>query len=362
MIGIYIHIPFCKGICNYCDFCKILYNSKYISRYLDSLEKEIKTRYKGEVVKSIYIGGGTPSSLTTDELDRLLSILEIFKLDDDFEYTIECNIESIDIDKINLFKSYGINRISFGVESFDKEICKILGRNHDEDMVFDNIYLTKKYFDNINIDLIYAVNDDIDIVKEDINKFLELDIPHISCYSLILEEHTKLYIDKYKNINEEIDNKMYEYIRDTLTKNGYKHYEISNYAKEGYQGIHNKNYWLNGSYYGFGLSAVSYIDNNRISNTKNMTKYLEGNYIDTKEYEDINTRKENDLILGLRLIEGINIDNFNKKYNDNLLDKDIIKELISNNYLVKDNNYLKVNDKYLYLENGILEKIIGNIS
>ena len=360
MIGIYIHIPFCKRICNYCDFCKMLYNSNYVDRYLDSLEKEIKDRYKGEIVKSIYIGGGTPSSLTTDELDRLLSILEIFNLDSKYEYTIECNIEDIDISKINLFKSYGINRISFGVESFNKEICKILGRRHDEDMIFDNIYLTKKYFDNINIDLIYAVNDNVEIVKEDVNKFLELDIPHVSCYSLILEEHTKLYIDKYKNINEEIDNKMYEYIRDTLTKKGYKHYEISNYAKEGYESVHNKNYWLNGEYYGFGLSAVSYIDNYRISNTKNMTKYLDNKYIDESIYEEENIRKENDLILGLRLIEGIDINNFNNKYNDNLLDKNIIKELIEDNYLIVENNYLKVNDKYLYLENSILERLIGS--
>ena len=360
MLGIYIHIPFCKRICNYCDFCKMLYDSNYVDKYLDSLEKEIESRYKGEVVKTIYIGGGTPSSLNLLELDRLLSIISIFNLDSEYEYTIECNIEDINIDKINLFKSYGINRISFGVESFNEDVCKVLGRRHDEDMIFDNIYLTKKYFDNINIDLIYAVNEDISVVKEDINKFLELDIPHISCYSLILEEHTKLYIDKYKSISEEIDNKMYEYIRDTLTKNGYKHYEISNYAKEGYLSIHNKNYWLNGEYYGFGLSAVSYLDNYRISNTKNMTKYLDNLYLDESIYEDINVRKENDLILGLRLIDGIDINSFNKKYNDNLLNRSIIKELLDDEYLVRDNNNLKVNDKYLYLENSILERIIDS--
>ena len=360
MMGIYIHIPFCKRICNYCDFCKMLYDSNYVDKYLDSLEKEIESRYKGEVVKTIYIGGGTPSSLNLLELDRLLSIISIFNLDSEYEYTIECNIEDINIDKINLFKSYGINRISFGVESFNEDVCKVLGRRHDEDMIFDNIYLTKKYFDNINIDLIYAVNEDISVVKEDINKFLELDIPHISCYSLILEEHSKLYIDKYKSISEEIDNKMYEYIRDTLTKNGYKHYEISNYAKEGYLSIHNKNYWLNGEYYGFGLSAVSYLDNYRISNTKNMTKYLDNLYLDESIYEDINVRKENDLILGLRLIDGIDINSFNKKYNDNLLNRSIIKELLDDEYLVRDNNNLKVNDKYLYLENSILERIIDS--
>ena len=124
MLGIYIHIPFCEKICNYCDFCKVLYSTKYIDRYLDNLAKEIKERYKGEKVKSIYIGGGTPSTLDTFELDKLLSISAIFNLEDEYEFTVECNIESIDIDKINIFKSYGVNRISFGIESFDKNIRK----------------------------------------------------------------------------------------------------------------------------------------------------------------------------------------------------------------------------------------------
>ena len=169
------------------------YNEKFVSSYLLHLEKEIHTRYKGEPVNSIYIGGGTPSSLTVNELDHLLSILTIFNLTDNYEYTIECNIENIDIDKLNIFKSYGINRLSIGVESFDKDNITILSRHHDEDMVFDNIYLAKKYFNNINIDLIYGVSPNLDKVKNDISKFLMLDIPHISCYSLILEEQTKIY-------------------------------------------------------------------------------------------------------------------------------------------------------------------------
>lgn len=360
MLGVYIHIPFCKKICTYCDFCKILYDTKYVDKYLDKLEDEIKARYKGEKVKTIYIGGGTPSSLTVLELDKLLSIISIFNLEDDYEYTIECNIESIDIDKLNIFKSYGINRISFGVESFDKDIQKTLGRCHDEDMIFDNIYLTKKYFDNINIDLIYGVNNNIEIVKNDIAKFLELDLPHVSCYSLILEEHTKLYIDKHDYIDENVDREMYEYINLALKKRGYHHYEISNYAKDGYESVHNKNYWLNGNYYGFGLGAVSYLNNYRISNTKNMHKYLDGNYEDKREYEDINIRKENDLILGLRLVKGISIKNFNEKYSDDLLNQDVIKQLINDGYLETNEGYLRCKKEYLYLENYFLEKIIGS--
>ncbi len=360
MLGVYIHIPFCNKICNYCDFCKVLYNLGYVDKYLSSLETEIKSRYNNEKIDSIYIGGGTPSSLTVSELERLLQILKVFKLKEKYEYTIECNIESINEEKCILFKKYGINRISFGVESFNRNIQDILGRNHTEKMIFENVRIAKKYFNNINIDLIYAVNDDINIVKDDIDKFLKLDISHISCYSLILEEHTKLYIDNYKGINEDIDNEMYRYISSKLEDNGYIHYEISNYAKRGYESIHNKNYWLNGKYYGFGLGAVSYLDNYRISNTKNMTKYLEGNYISHMNYEDILIRKENDLILGLRLLDGIDISLFNKKYNDNLLDKEVIKELVDNNYLIVSGNNLRCNKKYIYMENVILEKIIGS--
>ena len=360
MLSVYIHIPFCRSICTYCDFCKMLYNEKFVDKYLDSLEKEIKERYLLDKVKTIYIGGGTPSSLTIKELDKLLSIISSISLDNDYEYTIECNIEDINIDKINLFKSYGINRISIGVESFDKTIQNILGRKHDEDTIFENIYLAKKYFNNINIDLIYGVTKNIEIVKKDLQKFLELDIPHISCYSLILEENTKLYIDNHKYIDEDTDRKMYDYIKNTLTKNGYNHYEISNYAKEGYESIHNKNYWLNGNYYGFGLGAVSYLSNNRISNTKNLNKYLSGKYIDDINYEDITIQKENDLILGLRLTKGIEVNSFNKKYQDNLLEKDIIKKLLKDHSLKYTNGYLKCNEKYLYLLNYILEQIIGS--
>ena len=361
MLGVYIHIPFCKKICNYCDFCKVLYDLSYVDNYLNALGKEIGKRYKDEVIDSVYIGGGTPSALSIYELDKLLSILSVFKLSNDYEYTIECNIDNIDIDKINLFKSYGINRISFGVESFNKNIGNILGRDCHEELIFDNIYLTKKYFNNISIDLIYAVNSDIEVVKNDIEKFLQLDIPHVSCYALILEEHTRMYIDNYQSINEDIEYEMYKYISNTLKKHGYNHYEVSNYAKLGYESIHNKNYWLNGSYYGFGLGAVSYLDNYRITNTKNMSKYLLGNYIRNKLHENLSMQKENDLILGFRMTRGISITKFDQKYDDDLLNRDIIKELINDEYLINDNDYLRCNEKYFYVQNKILERLIGSI-
>ena len=356
---IYIHIPFCDCICSYCDFCKILYNNKYINNYLDNLEKEIINRYKNELIKSIYIGGGTPSSLSYQELERLFNIIKIFKLDSNYEFTIECNVNNLDINKIKLFKDNGVNRVSLGVQSFNKEILTILNRSHAYKEVYNVINnLKNNNINNINIDLIYGVTDNIDIVKKDIDYFLSLDIPHISCYSLIIEDNTLLKINNYQNIDEDIEYEMYKYIENKLTSNGYIHYEISNYAKEGYSSIHNINYWDNGSYYGFGLGSVSYIDNYRISNTKNISKYNKGIYISNREYEDMNTNMSNDMILGLRKIKGVSISKFYNKYKKDIREVFDIDDLINNKILIIDNDNMYIDSKYIYLSNQVLIRFI----
>ena len=357
-MSIYIHIPFCNSICTYCDFCKILYNKKYINDYLDNLEKEIKVRYKSEIVNTIFIGGGTPSSLDDEELIRLMNIIEIFKLNDNYEFTVECNVESITENKLKILKDNGVNRISIGVESFDKNIIKLLGRNHTKIDVYNKIKLVKKYFDNINIDLIYAAYDNMDILKNDLECFLELGISHISTYSLMIEDNTILKINGMKNISEDIDYDMYKYIEDALEKNNYIHYEISNYAKNGYQSKHNLVYWNNEEYYGFGLSSTSYINNKRITNTKNLRKYLNGEYLDTSVYEDKDIRMENEIMLGLRKFDGIDLDRFKEKFNVSLEDIYNIDNLVRNGYLIRDNNCIKIDKKYMYISNEIIVRIL----
>lgn len=357
-MSIYIHIPFCNSICTYCDFCKIFYDKKYINDYLNNLEQEIKVRYKSEIVNTIFIGGGTPSSLDDEELIRLMNIIEIFKLNDNYEFTVECNIESITENKLKIMKKYGVNRISIGVESFDNSIIKLLGRNHTKKDVYNKMGIVKRYFSNINIDLIYAAYDDINILKSDIDCFLKLDIPHISTYSLIIEDNTMLKINGMKNIDEDIDYEMYKYIEDTLEKNNYIHYEISNYVKNGYQSKHNLVYWNNEEYYGFGLSSTSYINNERITNTKNLRKYLNGEYLDTSVYEDKDIRIENEIMLGLRKLDGIDLDRFKDKFNVSLEDIYNIDNLISEGYLVKKDNYIKINKKYMYISNEIIVRIL----
>lgn len=356
-MSIYIHIPFCTTICTYCDFCKIYYHKKYIDNYLSSLKKEIEARYKHEKVKTIYIGGGTPTSLTEEELTKLLEITKIFDTEDDIEFTIESNIESITEEKLKIMKKYGVNRLSIGVQSFNEDIIKVLGRMHTKEEVFAKIKIVKKYFDNINIDLIYAVTSDINIVKEDINTFLKLDIPHVSAYSLIIEDKTILKINNYQSIDEDTDYQMYKYIEETLENSGYIHYEISNYAKEGYESKHNLTYWNNEEYYGFGLSSTSYLGNIRRTNTRNITKYLNGAYLDEEIYEDKETRMENEIMLGLRKIDGLNLDTFKRKYHIELEEAYDISSLLEDGYLIKENNNLKINKEYIYISNEILLKI-----
>ena len=357
-MSIYIHIPFCNSICTYCDFCKILYDRKYINDYLDNLEKEIKMRYNGEIVNTIFIGGGTPSSLNDNELIRLMNIIRVFKLSKEYEFTIECNVESITESKLEIMKNYGVNRISIGVESFDNNVIKLLGRNHTKNDVYKKIKIVKKYFDNINIDLIYAAYDDINILKSDINCFLELDIPHISTYSLIIEDNTILKINGMKNIDEDTDYEMYKYIENTLEKNNYIHYEISNYAKDGYQSKHNLVYWNNEEYYGFGLSSTSYISNERITNTRNLRNYLNGEYSGTVIYEGKNIRMENEVMLGFRKLDGIDLEVFKNKFNVSLEDIYNVKDLIDDGYLVKENNHIRIKKENMYISNEIIVRVL----
>lgn len=360
-MSIYIHIPFCRCICTYCDFCKIIYDKKYINSYLMNLKLEIENRYRGELVSTIYIGGGTPSCLSDDELEVLFGIIGMFNLSSEYEFTFECNIESINDNKLKIMKKYGVNRVSIGVQSFDSGVIRLLGRSHTRDEVFDKVKLVYKYFDNISIDLIYAAYDDIDILKRDIDCLLSLDVKHISTYSLMIEDNTVLKINGTVNIDEDLDYQMYKYIESILEDNGYIHYEISNYAKDGYMSKHNLVYWNNCEYYGFGLSSTSYIENERIVNTKNLRKYLDGIYENSRQYEDRNICMENEIMLGLRKLEGINLNTFKSKFGKELTEVYDIDDLVVDNYLIMDNGYLKINREYIYVSNEIMLKIFDGV-
>jgi len=358
-MSIYVHIPFCDTICSYCDFCKIFYNSKLVDDYLSALSREIDMYYKGEVINTIYIGGGTPSSLSLEQLNVLFNIINKFKLSDNYEFTFECNIESINYDKLKFLYDHGVNRLSIGVQTFNENFLKFLNRNHTCEEVVNKISLAKQIgFNNINIDLIYAIpGETLDDLNYDIDMFLSLDINHISTYSLILEEHTKLYIDGVSSINEDLDRLMYDLICDKLSSNGFIHYEVSNFGKEGFESKHNLVYWNNEHYYGFGCGASGYIDNIRYDNTRSLNKYISGNYRLNEDVLDRNTILENEFILGLRKINGINICDFNKKYGN--IFNDVVNKKILEGKLINDGNNIYINPNYIYVSNSILIDFIG---
>ena len=361
MTSVYIHIPFCNTICTYCDFCKFLYNKNWIDKYLIELEHEIKNNYKGELLKTIYIGGGTPSILSLNELKKLFSIINNFKIAEDHEFTFECNIESLNEEKLKFLFNNNVNRLSIGIQTFNDENLKFLNRKHNKNDIFTKIEMAKRIgFNNINIDLIYALpNEKLIDLENDITAFLNLNINHISTYSLIIEPHTKLYIDNIKNIDEDLDYEMYKLICDKMKKNNYIHYEISNFAKKGFESRHNLTYWNNKEYYGFGVGASGYIDGVRYDNTRNIQKYLNGEWLENSHKLSLNEKIENEFILGLRKIKGININDFYDKYNLDILKIEVIKNLIKCNKLILKNNNLFINSDYIYIQNEILIDLIG---
>ncbi len=357
MKSVYIHIPFCNNICSYCDFTKMYYKESFIMPYLDSLKKEIEERYNKEKVYTLYIGGGTPSSLSISELNYLFKIIEIFDLSEIKEFTFECNIDSLDREKLILLKKNNVNRLSIGIQSFREENLNLLGINRNNSRVYEILDFIKQIgFHNINLDLIYAIpNQSLEHLNDDLDKYLSLNPNHISCYSLMIEPHTKLYINKVKQIDEDLDYEMYKLIENRLTANGYTHYEVSNYSKPNYMSRHNLVYWNNLEYYGFGLSASSYINNIRIDNTKSLNEYLSNNYVDN--YIDVS--KENikyGMMLGFRKIDGINIEEFNKRYKTNI--ENLVCKLINENKLEIKDGYIRIVDDWIYKMNDILVDII----
>ncbi len=358
--SVYIHIPFCKTICSYCDFCKMYYKKEWVDAYLDALKEEILDRYLDDTIKTLYIGGGTPSSLSIGQIKKLLDICRLFSFEEGYEFTFECNLNDVTEEILYLLKMYHVNRLSLGIESFNEKNLVFLNRQHTFAEAEEKMKLIRKLgFDNVNVDLIYALpTEDEVILKKDLKAILKLEPDHISTYSLMIEPHTLLYKEKIEPIKEDIDAAMYKTIIKTLEKNGYIHYEISNYCKKGYESKHNLVYWNNLNYYGFGIGASSYIDNTRSDNTRSYSDYINGKYTKEEHILDINETISNEFILGFRKIDGINIDNFNSKYNINLLSLEVIKKLLKEKKLIIENDNIKINEKYLYVQNSILVEFL----
>lgn len=319
---LYIHVPFCKAICNYCDFCHRIYDEKLAERWLDRLNREIKENCQDQF-ETVYIGGGTPTSLSDEQLVRLLGMLDPFTVKT-AEYTIEANPESLDQNKIDIMKKHGINRVSMGLQTADDDLLKELGRRHSFNDVKEKISMLKDSgISNISIDLMYSLpSQTIEILQDTLDKALKLGVPHISLYSLTIEENSVFGKKGIKTLDEDTEADMYELIEKGLCEKGYIHYEVSNYCLKGYESRHNLGYWNYDDFLGISLGASGKIGNNRYTNTRSFEKYF--NEEDIRDEDLYLNKKEmmfEHIMMSLRMIYGLDIEAFNRKYTCDLIEE-----------------------------------------
>lgn len=360
-LSLYIHIPFCQRICDYCDFSKLQYFRFIAEKYLIALKKQIDLEVDNKDLKTIYVGGGTPTCLEDDLFLKLLDILKPFTKKV-IEYTFEANPESLSFNKLKMMKEYGVNRISLGVESTDDNVLKAINRSHSYQDVIDAVNRIKEVgITNFNIDLILGLpNVSMKMLEKDIDNILKLNPNHISTYSLTIHPHTVFYLNKVDEPSEDFSYEAYKMIHQKLLDNGYIHYEVSNFSKENYQSQHNFTYWKNERYYGIGLGASGYINNTRYKNTTNLDKYLKCQFIKEEEIVTLKDEEEYFIMLNLRTNEGVDLDIYNKLYNKDLLRtrKDVIEQYIKGNYLyISHQKLIATFDGMMILDKIILDLI-----
>jgi len=348
-VGLYIHLPFCKQKCYYCDFTSYACGNEQIAEYIEALKKEIPNNY---IIKTIYIGGGTPSYIDSKYIVELMSLV---KKEYAKEITIEVNPGTVTKEKLEDYKKCGINRLSIGLQTSDNKLLKQIGRIHTyEDFLYTYKLAREVGFKNVNIDIIFGLPNQI--IDETIERIIKLNPEHISTYSLILEEGTKLYNSRnnFKFPSDEEEREMYWKIKNKLEEAGYKHYEISNFAKPGFESKHNLDCWKQKEYIGIGTAAHSYIDNVRYSNTDDIIGYKKVIH----EVQTEETKMKEYMLLGLRIIDGINIEEFKQKFklNPTIIFKNELNNL--KNLIEVDGNKIRLTTKGIDLANQVWEKFI----
>ena len=366
----YVHIPFCTQICYYCDFSKVFIKNQPVDSYLEHLIEEYDS-YDIKKLRTLYIGGGTPTALSAPQLAFLLEKLTD-KLDLSYleELTIEANPGDLDQEKIAVLKDSPVNRVSLGVQTFNDRMLRQIGRSHLEKDIYENIANLKKAgFDNISIDLIYALpKQTMEDVKTNVAKAIALDIPHMSLYSLILENHTvfmnRMRRGKLPLPKEDLEAEMFEYIIAELEKAGFEHYEISNFSKPGFESCHNLMYWDNAEYYGIGAGASGYVDGVRYKNHGPIRHYLQaveaGNPRVQEEVLTLNEKMEEEMFLGLRKKSGVSKKCFEEKFGISFEDQygAVVFELTEQGLLVPDRDIVRMTKQGLFLGDTVAEKFI----
>lgn len=374
----YIHIPFCEHICHYCDFNKVFLKGQPVDEYLTSLEREIELTIEQiptTYLKSIFVGGGTPTSLNEAQLERLCTIIQNkLPFNQDTEYTFEANPGDLSKEKFNILHASGVNRLSFGVQTFNDELLKNIGRTHRAKDVFQSVNLAKDTgFNNISVDLIYSLpKQTLSDFEETLKTAFTLDIEHYSGYSLIIEPKTVFYNlmkkGKLPTPGEDTEAAMYQILMEEMDKHGFNQYEISNFSKPGYESKHNLTYWDNESYYGFGAGAHGYLKGIRRSNFGPLKKYMDplsDGLLPTMEQNKVSIaeKMEEEMFLGLRKIEGVSISQFMKKFEENPLElfQKEIEELKRKHLLEVTTDRILLTSKGKFLGNEVFQSFIGVI-
>ena len=366
----YVHIPFCTQICYYCDFSKVFIKNQPVDSYLEHLLEEFQS-YDIQKLRTLYIGGGTPTALSASQLEVLLKgltkNLDLSVLE---ELTIEANPGDLDADKIAVLKNSAVNRVSLGVQTFDDKMLKKIGRSHLEKDIYENIDRLKLAgFDNISIDLIYALpGQTMEQVKENVAKAIGLDIPHMSLYSLILENHTvfmnRMRRGKLPLPKEELEAEMFEYIISELERAGFEHYEISNFSKPDFESRHNLMYWDNAEYYGIGAGASGYVNGVRYKNHGPIRHYLsaveEGDARITEEHLSQKEQMEEEMFLGLRKKSGVSMARFEEKFGRSFdgLYGEIVKDLVQQGLMQIEGDRVRMTKRGLFLGDTVAERFI----
>lgn len=315
--ALYIHIPFCEHICDYCDFPKLQYFRNFAVKYIESLKKELSSYNINHPLETIYVGGGTPTALEDDLFLKLLQMIKPYTQRIK-EYTFEANPESLSIDKLKMMKEYGVNRLSIGVESTDDKILSLVNRKHTFKDVQTAINRARESgFDNINVDLIIGLpHVQKDNFIKDLDNVISLGVEHISCYSLTVHPHTVFSLKGVEEPKDEFARELYDIAENRLKEAGFVHYEISNWAKPCRESLHNYTYWKDEQYYGLGFGASGYIKDIRYTNTRNLEQYNNGNYIAEKEIVTELDDKVYFLMLSLRTIRGIILSEYQERFHE----------------------------------------------
>lgn len=370
-LSLYIHIPFCKQKCFYCDFPSYASIDYLREDYVDALCKEIEDKGSKYIIKSIFIGGGTPSYLETKEIVKVLNSIKKLQLMEGMEFTMECNPGALEEKKLTAMLNGGVNRISMGLQAVQNSLLKDIGRIHSFKQFEENFKLARKVgFNNINVDLMFGLpNQRVDEWKESLEVIANLNPEHISAYSLIIEEGTAFYKlwERNKLIlpSEDDERTMYEITKSILTEHGYHQYEISNYAKEGFECYHNKVYWKCDEYLGLGSASTSFIDGKRIKNIENVKKYIDrinsGEEVSEEITENtIEDSMEEFVFMGLRILSGISLNEFKKRFGVNIesIYKDVIEKNINKKLLVLENDTLRLTEQGIELSNSVMSDFI----